>query len=277
MNEAVAESQEVEKPYAVVKGEAMLSLPKDLYIPPDAMEVFLEAFQGPLDILLYLIKKQNIDILNIPIAKITAQYVAYVELMNKVNFEMAAEYLVMAAMLAEIKSRMLLPRVEVEEGDEEDPRAELVRRLQEYERFKQAAEDLEALPRLERDIFLANVDIDMQEIPKPVPDVNINELIQAINNVYKRADLNVNHHVEAEVLTMREKMSVLLDSLSTSDFTLFNKFLSKAEGSLGVVVTFSASLELLKQQMIELVQAEPYGQIHMKSAVSVNEKVLSDE
>ncbi|PIQ43846.1 MAG: segregation/condensation protein A [Gammaproteobacteria bacterium CG11_big_fil_rev_8_21_14_0_20_46_22] len=247
-----------------IKGQLITELPQDLYIPPEALEVFLETFQGPLDLLLYLIKKQNLDILDIPIADITEQYMGYVEIMKAINLELAAEYLVMAATLAEIKSRMLLPKSPHDEEMEDDPRAELVRRLQEYERFKRAAEDLDALPRQERDIFVANAEPVELSVVKKLPHIELNDMLKALRAVMRRAALQAHHHVQMEPLSIRERMSTILDTLSQSNFRAFTSFFSKKEGRLGVVVTFIAMLELMKVGMIEFVQAEPYAPIHLR-------------
>ena len=257
-----------EMPFAVVQGEPQFTLPKDLYIPPEALEVFLDAFEGPLDLLLYLIKRQNLDILDIPIADITTQYVEYVELMREINLELAADYLVMAAMLAEIKSRMLLPRSSEDEENEEDPRAELIRRLQEYERYKQAAEDIDALPRLERDVFQANADFPDRKIDRKDPDVDLKELLFALKEVLHRADMFSSHHVEREALSLRERMSIVLDKINADSFTPFTDLFDFEEGRDGVVVTFMAILELLKQSLLEIVQAEAFAPIHVKSKTS---------
>lgn len=256
---------QAEMPFAIVYGEPLTTPPQDLYIPPDALEVFLEAFEGPLDLLLYLIKRQNIDILDIPIAQITRQYMEYVELMKAARLELAAEYLVMAAMLAEIKSRMLLPRP-TESEEEDDPRAELVRRLQEYERFKQAAEDLDALPRLERDIYLAAVQPPELKKERPLPEVELKELLHALAEVLRRADMFTHHQISREPLSVRERMSHVLAKLSTDRFTEFTSFFTPEEGRRGVVVTFLALLELLKNHLIELVQSEPFAPIYVSPA-----------
>ena len=257
-----------EMPFAVVQGEPQFTIPKDLYIPPEALEVFLDAFEGPLDLLLYLIKRQNLDILDIPIADITTQYVEYVELMREINLELAADYLVMAAMLAEIKSRMLLPRSSEDEENEEDPRAELIRRLQEYERYKQAAEDIDALPRLERDVFQATADFPDRKIERKDPDVDLKELLFALKEVMHRADMFSSHHVEREALSLRERMSIVLDKINAETFTPFTELFDFSEGRDGVVVTFMAILELLKQSLLEIVQAEAFAPIHVKSKTS---------
>ncbi len=258
--------QQEEMPFAVVLGEPQYQLPKDLYIPPDALEVILEAFEGPLDLLLYLIRRQNLDILDIPIADITEQYINYIQMMQDMRFELAAEYLLMAAMLAEIKSRMLLPRVNVDEEDEEgDPRAELIRRLQEYERFKQAAEDLDELPQLGRDVHSVKVDAPHKILDLPPPDVDLKEILLALKDVMNRADMFTSHHIQQEPLSLRERMSRVLETVNSTTFTAFTDLFDLAEGRPGVVVTFMATLELIKQQLIELVQNESFGTIHVKA------------
>lgn len=267
-SEQVSDQQaaaEALKPLAIVAGAAYNDAPQDLYIPPDALEVFLEAFEGPLDLLLYLIKKQNIDILDIPIAEITRQYMEYVDLMKDLHLELAAEYLVMAAVLAEIKSRMLLPR-QVEEEEEVDPRAELIRRLQEYERFKKAAEEMDELPRVGRDVFLAEpVFVDRVAVRKQ-PEVDLREMLGALKDVMKRAEMFTHHHIQKEALSVRERMSSVMSVLRSDSFTSFTTLFDVREGRAGVVVTFLAVLELIKASLIELVQAEPYGPIHVKAA-----------
>jgi segregation and condensation protein A len=260
--------QEIPTPLALVRGEAYNSMPKDLYIPPDAMEVLLEAFEGPLDLLLYLIKKQNIDILDIPIAEVTRQYMVYVDLMKGLSLELAAEYLVMAAILAEIKSRMLLPRPESVEGTEEDPRAELIRRLQEYERYKQAAEDLDKFPRHGRDTFAAKAETQELVVEKPLPSVDLKELMLALADVIHRAELHTSHKIELEPLSVRERMTRILTSLSEKEFIDFGSMFTVEEGKLGVVVTFLAMLELLKDHLIEFVQTVAFGPIHLKAITS---------
>lgn len=261
---ATVASLEDQLPLALVYGEVLTRLPQDLYIPPDALEVILEAFEGPLDLLLYLIRKQNIDILDIPVAAITRQYMQYVELMRSARLELAAEYLVMAAMLAEIKSRMLLPRPSAGEDDEDDPRAELVRRLQEYERFKQAAEELEALPRIGRELHQASAAVPAFEVRRQHPDVPLPELLLALAEVLGRAELFESHQVTRELLSTRERMAEVLDRLQGGHFLPFASLFSAQEGRLGVVVTFMAVLELVKEQLIELVQNEPLSPIHVK-------------
>ena len=254
-----------EMPFAYVDGEAVTDLPKDLYIPPDALEIFLEAFEGPMDLLLYLIKRQNIDILNINVSDITDQYISYVELMEASQFELAAEYLVMAAMLAEIKSRILLPRMTDGEEEEEDPRAELIRRLQEYERFREAAEQLDEYPRLERDIHLASAEAPVMEREIPEPEVDLKEVLQAFATVLRRSDLFEHHHIQRDSLSTREKMSQILLSVSDNQFTPMLSLLRKEEGRMGIVVTFLAIMELIKEALIEIAQSEPFGPIHIKA------------
>ncbi len=252
-------------PIATVKGQAVVDFPKDLYIPPDAMKVFLSAFEGPLDFLLYLIRKQNIDILDIPITEVTRQYMEYIDLMQDLSLELAAEYLVMAAILAEIKSRMLLPRVADSENAEEDPRAELVRRLQEYERFKQAAQDLEQLPRTDRNTFLVEADSDHIDIIKPVPHVELRDLVQALVEVLKRAEYNARHQIQMSALSIREKMSLILFTVQDKEHIAFASLFDLKEGRLGIVVTFLAMLELLKESLIEFIQTAPFAPIYLKS------------
>lgn len=249
---------------ALVRGEPMVALPQDLYIPPDALEVFLEAFEGPLDLLLYLIKRQNLDILDIPIAEITRQYMEYIELMTELRLELAAEYLVMAAMLAEIKSRMLLPRPVGAEEDEGDPRAELVRRLQEYERFKKAAEDINALPQIGRDIFEVIVEVPDHHTARPAPPVELRELLLALRDVLHRVELYAHHHIQLEPLSVRERMSRVLATIQSQPFTLFTSLFTVEEGRRGVVVTLLAVLELVKGSLIVLVQTEAFGPIYVK-------------
>ena len=264
----VADSQagaQQELPFALVYGEAVTELPLDLYIPPDALEVFLEAFEGPLDLLLYLIRKQNIDILDIPVAEITKQYMGYVELMKSVRLELAAEYLVMAAMLAEIKSRMLLPRSAETEEEEDDPRAELIRRLQEYERFKAAAENVDELPRVGRDVTVPKLDAPEARARKLLPDVSLEEVLLSMAEVLRRADMFESHQVTREALSTRERMSEVLERLKGGVFVPFVELFAAEEGRLGVVVTFMAVLELIKESLVELVQNEPFAAIHVRA------------
>lgn len=264
MSDVEAPSRQAEIPLATVRGEPLLKLPDDLYIPPDALEVFLDAFEGPLDLLLYLIRRQNLGILDIPIAEITRQYISYIEMMQGMRLELAAEYLVMAAILAEIKSRMLLPRPEPEHDQEGDPRAELIRRLQEYERFKQAAEDLDTLPRLERDIVLASAGTEHHRPVRLPPEVDLRELLLALKDVILRAELFAQHHIQSEPLSVRERMSRIIDSLRGREFVRFEELFDLAEGRLGAVVTFLAMLELLRAHLADLVQQEPFGPIYLR-------------
>lgn len=260
--------QQEEMPFAVVQGKELTILPKDLYIPPDALEVILEAFEGPLDLLLYLIRRQNLDILDIDVAEITKQYLGYIELMASIQLELAAEYLVMAAMLAEIKSRMLLPRQQSEEEDEEDPRAELIKRLQEYERFKQAAEDIDELPRMGRDLHRATAEAPDRDQQRPNPDVDMRELVTALADVLKRSEMFESHQIEMEKLSTRERMSQVMENLRNNQFVPFVALFSLEEGRLGVVVTFLAVMELIKESLVEIVQSENFGPIHVKAKTS---------
>ena len=259
-----------ELPFAIVHGEAISAPPEDLYIPPDALEVFLETFEGPLDLLLYLIRRQNLDILDIPIAEITKQYMAYVEMMRNINLDLAAEYLVMAAMLAEIKSRMLLPRHE-EIEDEDDPRAELVRRLQEYERFKLAATDIDELPRVGRENFATSVDIIREDKVKPELKVELRDILMAFQDILKQVDMQKHHEIEREEISIRERMTHVLSRLEGDNFVEFQTLFSLKEGRLGVVVTLMAVLELLKLKVIDMIQAEAFAPIYLKPVSGVDE------
>lgn len=262
---AAPEPVQQEMPFAIVNGESMTEIPQDLYIPPQALAIILETFEGPLDLLLYLIKRQNLDILELDVLDITTQYMQYVDAMDSMKFELAAEYLVMAAMLAQIKSRMLLPREKIEEGEEEDPRAELVRRLQEYERFKQAAEKIDELPREGRDFVVVSAEAPVYEIDRPHPDVDMKEVMLAMADVLRRAEMYEHHHVVLEPLSTRERMSQLLERVSRDKFVPFISMFLVEEGRLGVVVTFLAMMELLKERMIDIVQSESFGPIHIKA------------
>jgi len=261
---ATVQPMQEEMPFAVVMGKDVTVLPKDLYIPPEALEVFLEAFEGPLDLLLYMIKRQNLDILEINVAEITHQYMGYIDMMESIQFELAAEYLLMAAMLAEIKSRMLLPRQAIEE-DEDDPRAELIRRLQEYERFKKAAEEIDELQRLGRDVFVAKAKEPDRHKERPQPDISMQEILLALSDVLRRADMYESHKVQLERLSTRERMSQVLNTLSGKQFVPFVSLFKLSEGRLGVVVTFLAIMELIKESLVEIVQSEAYGPIHVKA------------
>ena len=253
-----------EMPFAIVQGAPCSKFPHDLYIPPDALKVFLEAFEGPLDLLLYLIKRQNLDILNIPIAEITTQYMRYIELMDVLRLELAGEYLVMAAMLAEIKSRMLLPEF-VDDEDAEDPRAELVHRLQEYERYKQASEDINALPRLERDLFATIINFpDRKTLQKP-PEVSIDDILRAFADVLARAKMYTRHQIHREALSIRERMTMILDAVKGDEFIEFHELFTTEEGRAGVIVALLAILELLKESLIDMVQSEINGPIYIKA------------
>jgi segregation and condensation protein A len=252
-------------PFAIIEGEPLTRLPMDLYIPPYALEVILDAFEGPLDLLLYLIKRQNIDILNIPIAKITQQYMQYIEVMQELQLELAAEYLVMAAMLAEIKSRMLLPRPAAQDEEGEDPRAELVRRLQEYERYRLAARDIDILPRLERDVFQASAEMCERKVVEILPDVTLRELLLSFQEVLGRADMFAHHHVQRETLSVRQRMSDVLARVQDGRFAEFTSLFTPEEGRMGVVVTFLAILELIRETLLDIVQSEPFAPIHVKA------------
>ena len=265
--ELQAAPEQAEMPFAMVNGEPMTQLPRDLYIPPQALEIFLEAFEGPLDLLLYLIRKQNVDILNIPIAEITRQYAQYIELMQNLQLELAGEYLLMAATLAEIKSRMLLPRPpSAGELGEDDPRAELVRRLQEYERFKRAAADIDQLPRLERDVWQASAELRDRPPVRALPQVTLKEMLLAFKEVAMRAEMFAHHHVRREPLSVRERMSNILAALEQGSFVDFSQLFTLEEGRAGVTVAFVAVLELVREGLIEIMQTEPYAPLHVRSA-----------
>jgi segregation and condensation protein A len=275
--EAVTDlSEQQQLPLAKVAGQPVTEIPQDLYIPPEALEVFLDAFEGPLDLLLYLIRKQNIDILDINISQITAQYMEYVELMKVTRFELAAEYLVMAAMLAEIKSRSLLPRQNESEEEEEDPRAELIRRLQEYERFKVAAENLEEIPRVGRDILVAQTRDDEFEHVKKHPEVDLREVLYAMSDVLKRAEMFEHHHISQEVLSTRERMSEVLAKVKHGQLVSFNSLFTVEEGKMGVVVTFLAVMELIKESLIMIQQSEVFGEIHVRARMEAAECFTED-
>jgi len=261
--------QQEEMPFAVVQGKELSTVPKDLYIPPDALEIILEAFEGPLDLLLYLIRRQNLDILDINVAEITRQYMGYIELMQAIQLELAAEYLVMAAMLAEIKSRILLPRQVVEGEDEEaDPRGELIRRLQEYERFKAAAEDIDEMPRMGRDIHQASGESPDRTEERQFPEVDMREVLSALADVLRRAEMFESHHIQLEKLSTRERMSQVLEAIRGKQFVPFVSLFVEKEGRLGVVVTFLAIMELIKESLVEIVQNESFGPIHVKARSS---------
>jgi len=268
-------SAQGEMPFALIQGEPLTVIPQDLYIPPDALEVILEAFEGPLDLLLYLIKRQNINILEIPLEETTRQYMQYIELMHDLKIELAAEYLLMAAMLAEIKSRMLLPRVS-ESEDEDDPRAELIRRLQEYERFKVAAQNLDELPRVKRDFYLPDIELPEIHQDKPVPQVDLRDILLAFKDAMSRADMYSHHHIQREALSVRERMSRVLSAITADGFTDFTSLFTIEEGRRGVVVTLLAILELVKEQLIDLIQSEAFAPIHLKAVSSEQAQIDID-
>jgi len=272
----VVPPEQAEMPFAVVEGEPITQMPRDLYIPPDALQVFLEAFEGPLDLLLYLIRRQNLDIVDIPIAEITRQYLQYIDLMTEMQLELAGEYLLMAATLAEIKSRMLLPRPQSEGQEEEDPRAELVRRLQEYERFKQAAMDIETLPRVDRDTFPAAAELAERRVVRLLPEVTLQEMLLALKDVMQRADMFAHHHISRERLSVRQRMSDVLGALASQAFVEFTQLFRPQEGRMGVTVTFSAILELLREGLIEIVQSEPFAPIHVRAGAPRNVSLVVD-
>lgn len=256
---------QAEMPFAVVEGQPITEMPRDLYIPPQALEIFLEAFEGPLDMLLYLIRRQNLDILDIPIAEITRQYMRYIELMQVLQLELAGEYLLMAATLAEVKSRMLLPRMHSDDpAEESDPRAELVRRLQEYERFKRAAEGIDRMPRLERDTWVASAELVDRKVVRIPPQVTLQEMLIAFQDVLSRSDMFAHHHVQREPLSVRQRMTDVLSLLQTNAFVDFVRLFTPQEGRRGVTVTFVAILELLREGLIEIVQSEAYAPLHVR-------------
>jgi segregation and condensation protein A len=266
---AVVPPEQAEMPFAIVNGEPITHMPRDLYIPPQALEVFLEAFEGPLDLLLYMIRRQNLDVLDIPIAEITLQYMRYIDLMQELQLELAGEYMVMAATLAEIKSRMLLPRPAGAAEGEEDPRAELVRRLQEYERFKRAASDVDQLVRLERDVFQASAELRDRPVSRAVPQVTLREMLLAFREVATRSQMFAHLHVQREPLSVRERMSSVLAALETGEFLEFSQLFAAEEGRMGVAVTFVAILELLRESLIDIVQTEAMAPLHVRRAAPV--------
>ena len=269
-----------EFPFAVVEGRTVTTLPTDLYIPPEALEVFLEAFEGPLDLLLYLIRRQNLDILDIKVAEITEQYMRYVALMKALRLELAAEYLVMAAMLAEIKSRMLLPRPRVEEGEEsDDPRADLIRRLMEYERYKQVAEAIDQLPRMDRDTYAVTVEPPEIERVRPMPDVTLREMLVALAEVIRRAELFQHHSVVFEPLSVRERMTRVLERVTGADhaYVTVMSLVDETEGKRGVVVTFLAIMELAREMLIEIFQNGAFAPIHVRTAGGSDDNGVLDQ
>ncbi|EPC03029.1 rifampin ADP-ribosyl transferase [Litchfieldella anticariensis FP35 = DSM 16096] len=278
---AVADTSAVQQAEALARlfDEPITELPEDLYIPPEALRVFLEAFEGPLDLLLYLIRRQNLDILAIDVAAITHQYIEYVELMKALEIELAGEYLLMAAMLAEIKSRTLLPRPPKgdNEDDETDPRAELIRRLQEYEQLKQAAESLNELPRFGRDWFPAQAGLPTLETRVVHPEVELDELLHALSGILRRAELTKSHQISREVLSTRERMLAIMDRLSHEHYTSFESLFTLEEGKAGVVVTFMAILELAKETMIEIVQNAPLSPIHVRARLATQSEAAMED
>ena len=260
----IVETESDDRVVAIVRGQVVEQLPEDLFIPPDALEVVLEAFEGPLDLLLYLIRRQNLDVLEIRVAEITHQYMQYIELMSVLQLELAGEYLVMAAMLAEIKSRMLLPREGDVDEDETDPRAELIRRLQEYEVFKEAAANIDAMPRIERDIHVATVEKPEFVRAQSAPGVDFRELAMALAEVLNRVELYKRHSITVEPLSVRERMSKILDQIAgVSGFLNFPELFELEEGRKGVIVTFLALLELMREGLVDVSQNEPYSPIYV--------------
>ena len=255
-------------PVARVLGSPVHDLPEDLYIPPDALEVFLETFEGPLDLLLYLIRRQGFSIVEIPVADITKQYISYIEMMSELKIELAAEYLLMAAILAEIKSKLLLPRPETLDGEEHDPRAELIRRLQEYEQFKTAALELDQLTRLERDVHEIETDVSMIRVNKVYPEVDLREVLLAFKDVLKRADQVTHHQIQREPLSVRERMTRILGSLQAQVRLPFQALFDVGEGRAGVVVSLLAILEMSKERIIEIIQDEPLGPLEIRALAS---------
>ena len=263
-------------PLAFVNGEALIEKPEDLFIPPDALELILEAFEGPLDLLLYLIRKQKFDLINLPVYEVTKQYMEYVELMKDIKLELAAEYLLMAAILAEVKSRLLLPKRPDAEDDEDDPRAELIRRLKEYELVKNAAQELDNIPRKERDIFPAQAQISDLVAPiRVLPGVSLQDIVFGFQSAMQRSEAFEHHHIEKETLSTRERMSLILEKISSEHYTGFDELFLASEGKAGVVVTFLAILELGKENLIELVQARPYANIHVRVSPRFSQGVQS--
>jgi len=267
---SVNQPEQAEMPFAIIDGESITELPHDLYIPPVALKVFLDTFEGPLDLLLYLIRRQNLNVLDIPIAEITDQYVNYIDLMKELELELAGEYLLMAAMLAEIKSKMLLPIFE-EIEDEEDPRAELVRRLLEYERYRVVSEEMDNLSRVDRDIFITGVETKHLEEPIVLPDITLKELLISFQEVLQRAKMFSGLHFLKEPLSVRERMATILDNLGDNDFIEFTALFDLKEQRAGLVVTFLAILELMKESLVEIVQTSAFGIIHVKALLSDNE------
>tara|TARA_Y100000817_G_scaffold53133_1_gene38761 strand:+ start:409 stop:1224 length:816 start_codon:yes stop_codon:yes gene_type:complete len=267
---SVFQPKQAEFNLAIVNGEEV-SLPSDdLYIPPNALKIFLESFEGPLDLLLYFIKKQNLNILEIDVSRITDQYVQYIELMEKIQFDLVGEYLVMAAYLTEIKSRMMLPKEFDDENEEDDPRAELIRRLQEYERYKEASNKIEKLPRVNRDFYIASSALPEFESKENFASVDLSQIAQVFAELIERQKLNVNHVIEFEKLSTREKMSHILDLLVNDKYLDFLKICIVEEGKIGIIVNFLALLELVKDSLITLIQSEDFGQIHLSAKEEIH-------
>ena len=264
-SEELKEIEKINVPLAYVKGEPYLNIPKDLYLPPDALEVVLDSFEGPLDLLLYLIKSQNFDILELPVAKITDQYIQYIDLMQELKLELAAEYMLMAATLAEIKSKLLLPLVEEDSLEEDDPRAELIRRLQEYERYKKASLNLEVLPRIERDFYLPNkVSYEAIKKDKVYQNVDLEKLVVIFHKLMEQTKFLTPHDVKKDFLSVREKMTLILNLLKQDKFVDFKTLLDIEEGKSGLIVSFLAILELIKLTLIDCAQANQDSAIFIK-------------
>ncbi len=264
-NQNNAYARQVEMPFAVVQGQQLSIFPDDLYIPPDALEIILEAFEGPLDLLLYLIRRQNLDILDIDVSEITRQYTAYIGIMQGLKLELASDYLVMAAMLAEIKSQMLLPRVSEVSEEAEDPRAELIRRLQEYEVFKNAAMNMDKLTRLDRDVFLARAEFSDVERVTMRPNVSLNDLKKALESLDQRSSLSQHHEIYVEIISTRERMADILRHVNKQSFVTFGSLFDLSEGKLGVVVTFLAMMELMKEKLVDIVQSDSFAIIYVRA------------
>ncbi|MDN7123862.1 segregation and condensation protein A [Pseudidiomarina terrestris] len=267
---STASPQQHSLPLGFVRGEPLLDKPEDLYIPPDALELILESFSGPMDLLLYLIRRQKLDIVDLPILPITRQYMEYVEMMKELKLELAADYLVMAAMLAEIKSRMLLPRPPAEDEEETDPRAELVRRLQEYEAIRTGAGYLDEMPQTERDLFVVQAETDAKDLVKQhLPDIALAELAVAFSRAMAQAELQNHHQIHREKLSTRERMSRILDLLQTKQRLRFADLFEPSEGKQGVVVSFLAILELSKEALVDVVQVDAFSEIHITTREQV--------
>ena len=263
--DANKDQKNINVPLAYVKGQPYLNIPKDLYLPPDALEVVLESFEGPLDLLLYLIKSQNFDILELPVAKITEQYIQYIDLMQELKLELAAEYMLMAATLAEIKSKLLLPVVEDDSVEEDDPRAELIRRLQEYERYKKASLNLDSLQRVERDFYLAKkVSYEVIKKDEEYQNIDLDKLVIIFHKLMQQTKFLSPHDVKKEFLSVREKMTLIINMLKSDNYIDFKEILKSEEGKSGLIVSFLALLELIKLALIDCVQANYDSAIFIK-------------